>query len=82
MMGMARLNRPSIFVYGGTIMPGCHKGKDADIVTVFEAVGAEHKTRSVKKKLRRLNVRQSPDRVLAEACIPLILWHQPLKQWV
>ena len=39
-IGMARLNRPSIFVYGGTIMPGKHKGKDVDIVSVFEAVGA------------------------------------------
>ena len=38
-MAMARLNRPSVFVYGGTILPGCHGGKDADIVTVFEAVG-------------------------------------------
>ena len=28
MMGIARLNVPAIFVYGGTIMPGCHKGKD------------------------------------------------------
>lgn len=41
MMVMARLNLPSIFFYGGTIMPGEYKGKDADIVTVFEAVG-EH----------------------------------------
>jgi len=41
MMAMARLNRPSVFVYGGTILPGCvgHEKKDADIVTVFEAVG-------------------------------------------
>lgn len=39
-MAMARLNRPSIFVYGGTILPGCHKGKDVDVVSVFEAVGA------------------------------------------
>ena len=39
-MGMIRLNRPSIFVYGGTILPGCHKNKDVDIVSVFEAVGA------------------------------------------
>lgn len=38
-MAMARLNRPSVFVYGGTILPGCYQGKDADIVTVFEAVG-------------------------------------------
>ncbi|MFN0126753.1 MAG: dihydroxy-acid dehydratase [Verrucomicrobiales bacterium] len=38
-MAMARLNRPSVFVYGGTILPGCYNGRDADIVTVFEAVG-------------------------------------------
>ncbi len=38
-MAMARLNRPSVFVYGGTIKPGCHDGKDVDIVSVFEAVG-------------------------------------------
>jgi dihydroxy-acid dehydratase len=39
-MAMARLNRPSIFVYGGTILPGKHKGRNVDIVSVFEAVGA------------------------------------------
>jgi len=39
LMGMIRLNRPSIFVYGGTILPGCHNDKDVDIVSVFEAVG-------------------------------------------
>ena len=42
-MAMARMNRPSVFVYGGTILPGCAtlKGedKDLDIVSVFEAVG-------------------------------------------
>ncbi|MDB4810703.1 dihydroxy-acid dehydratase, partial [Akkermansiaceae bacterium] len=42
-MVMARMNRPSVFVYGGTILPGCAtlKGeeKDLDIVSVFEAVG-------------------------------------------
>ena len=40
LIGMARLNRPSVFVYGGTILPGNHNGKNVDIVTVFEAVGA------------------------------------------
>ncbi|HWB06690.1 MAG TPA: dihydroxy-acid dehydratase [Verrucomicrobiales bacterium] len=38
-MAMARLDRPSVFVYGGTIKPGCMDGKDMDIVSVFEAVG-------------------------------------------
>jgi len=44
-MAMARLNRPSVFVYGGTILPGCFKGQNVDIVSVFEAVGkhAAHK---------------------------------------
>ncbi len=39
MMAAARLDRPSVFVYGGTIMPGDHRGEDVDIVSVFEAVG-------------------------------------------
>lgn len=38
-MALARLNRPGIFVYGGTILPGDHGGKPVDIVSVFEAVG-------------------------------------------
>lgn len=39
MIAMARMNVPSIYVYGGTIKPGKHKGKDLNIVSVFEAVG-------------------------------------------
>ncbi|MEX2381709.1 MAG: dihydroxy-acid dehydratase [Opitutales bacterium] len=39
LMAMARLNRPSVFVYGGTILPGFHHDKPVDIVSVFEAVG-------------------------------------------
>jgi dihydroxy-acid dehydratase len=40
MMAISRLNRPAVFVYGGTILPGCHNGKKLDVVSVFEAVGA------------------------------------------
>lgn len=40
MIALARLNRPAVFVYGGTILPGRHKDRDVDIVSVFEAVGA------------------------------------------
>jgi dihydroxy-acid dehydratase len=40
MMAIARLNRPSVFVYGGTILPGCFQKRDVDIVSVFEAIGA------------------------------------------
>jgi len=40
MMAMARLNLPSVFVYGGTIMPGMLDGKELTVVDVYEAVGA------------------------------------------
>src|SRR5260370_36083790 len=42
MIAIARLNRPAVFVYGGTILPGCITGdtRKLDIVSVFEAVGA------------------------------------------
>ncbi|PWG61970.1 dihydroxy-acid dehydratase [Sediminicurvatus halobius] len=39
MIGIARLNIPAIFVYGGTIKPGRYKGQDLTIVSAFEAVG-------------------------------------------
>ena len=39
LMAMLRLNRPGVLVYGGTIAPGCHKGKKIDIVSAFEAWG-------------------------------------------
>ena len=40
MMAMARLNIPSVFVYGGTIKPGMLDGKELTVVDVYEAVGA------------------------------------------
>ncbi|MBL4743637.1 MAG: dihydroxy-acid dehydratase [Cycloclasticus sp.] len=40
MIALARLNRPAIFVYGGTILSGCHKQRKLDVISVFEAVGA------------------------------------------
>ena len=39
LMGMGRLNRPSIFVYGGTILPGLWNGKQVTVQDVYEAVG-------------------------------------------
>jgi dihydroxy-acid dehydratase len=39
MMAMCRLNVPSVFVYGGSILPGTFKGRDVTVVDVFEAVG-------------------------------------------
>jgi dihydroxy-acid dehydratase len=40
LMAAARINVPSVFVYGGSILPGHHNGQALDIVSVFEAVGA------------------------------------------
>jgi dihydroxy-acid dehydratase len=40
MIAISRLNRPAVFVYGGTILSGCHNNKKLDVVSVFEAVGA------------------------------------------
>lgn len=41
MIAIARMNRAAVFVYGGTILPGCLDGKNLDIVSVFESVGAK-----------------------------------------
>lgn len=51
LMAIAHLNRPAVFVYGGTILPGCLPGTNRllDIVSVFEAVGA-HANRKIDDK--------------------------------
>ena len=43
LMAMARMNLPSVYLYGGTILPGTYKGKDITIQDVFEAVGSHAK---------------------------------------
>jgi dihydroxy-acid dehydratase len=54
LMAMARLNRPSVFVYGGTILPGCHGDRKVDIVSVFEAVGASANGRISRRELSEI----------------------------
>jgi dihydroxy-acid dehydratase len=54
MMAIARLNVPSIFIYGGTIMPGRFQGRDVNIQDVFEAVGAYAKGNMSLEDLRAL----------------------------
>jgi dihydroxy-acid dehydratase len=51
LIALARLNRPSVFVYGGTILPGRLGDKNLDIVSVFEAVGAQAGGRITRKEL-------------------------------
>lgn len=54
LIGLARLNRPSVFVYGGTIMPGNHKGTKTDVVSVFEAVGQHAKKQINTAELKQI----------------------------
>jgi len=51
LIAIARLNRPAIFVYGGTILPGKHNEQDVDIVSIFEAVGKEAAGKISQKEL-------------------------------
>lgn len=60
MMAMARLNLPSAFVYGGTIMPGCLNGKDVTIQDVFEAVGAFESGKMSAEELKRVEDASCP----------------------
>ena len=60
LIAMARLNRPSVFVYGGTIMPGRVQGKDVDIVSVFEAVGAHARGDIGDKQLKEIEAKSIP----------------------
>ncbi|MFT4547718.1 MAG: dihydroxy-acid dehydratase [Verrucomicrobiales bacterium] len=52
LIALARLDRPSVFVYGGTILPGCFEEKDVDIVSVFEAVGKHANGNMTDKQLQ------------------------------
>ena len=60
MMALARLNRPAVFVYGGTIMPGVHKGIKIDVVSVFEAVGQHAKQEIGDKELKQIESKAIP----------------------
>ncbi|MQG47715.1 MAG: dihydroxy-acid dehydratase, partial [SAR202 cluster bacterium] len=60
MMAMARLNIPSIFIYGGSILPGSWKGEDIQIQTVFEAVGKLQSNEIDDEELRQIEIRACP----------------------
>ena len=59
-MALARLNRPGIFVYGGTILPGIHKDKNLEIVSVFEAVGAHASGKIPREELTEIEKKAIP----------------------
>ncbi len=65
MMSMLRLNVPSVFIYGGSILPGKYKGKDVTVVDVFEAVGKHSSGKMTSEELRELELVACPS---AGAC--------------
>lgn len=60
LIAMSRLNRPSVFVYGGTIMPGNYNGQDIDVVSVFEAVGAHANNDISDRQLKQIESNAIP----------------------
>ena len=65
MMAMCRLNVPSVFMYGGSILPGKYKGKDVTVVDVFEAVGKYSSGNATEEELHELECVACPS---AGAC--------------
>ena len=65
MMAMVRLNVPSVFIYGGSILPGKYKDKDVTVVDVFEAVGKHSAGKIDEKELTELELVACPS---AGAC--------------
>ena len=65
MMAMVRLNVPSVFIYGGSILPGRFNGKDVTVVDVFEGVGKYSSGQMTANALRKLELKACPS---AGAC--------------
>ncbi len=65
MMSMVRLNIPSVFIYGGSILPGRFNGKDVTVVDVFEGVGKYTSKKITAHALRKLELKACPS---AGAC--------------
>ena len=65
MMAMVRLNVPSVFIYGGSILPGRFNGKDVTVVDVFEGVGKYSSGKMTAHALRKLELEACPS---AGAC--------------
>jgi dihydroxy-acid dehydratase len=74
LMAMARLNLPSVYLYGGTILPGTYRGRDITIQDVFEAVGAHAKGTMTDDELLGSSEQRVPRRARAPACTPRTRW--------
>ena len=65
MMAMVRLNVPSVFIYGGSILPGRFNGKDVTVLDVFEGVGKYSSGKMTAHALKKLELKACPS---AGAC--------------
>jgi dihydroxy-acid dehydratase len=59
-MALVRLDIPCVLLYGGTIMPGRHRGQDVDILSVYEAIGATIAGRMAPEELKELEDHACP----------------------
>ena len=75
-MGLARLNRPGLFIYGGTIKPG--EGH-TDMISVFEAVGQYAKGEINAIQVKHIEEVSLPARAPVAACIRPTRWPLQLK---
>jgi dihydroxy-acid dehydratase len=80
-MAMARLNRPSLLVYGGTIASGEYSGRKLNIVSAFEAYGERLAGKMSDEEMREVIRRACPGRVPAGACTRQTQWPRPLRHW-
>ncbi len=81
LMAAARLNLPSVFLYGGSILPGQRNGVALDITSVFEAVGACAAGTLTENELGEIEMAGLPDRgVAAPACSPPTPWRRSARR--
>ena len=80
-MAMLRLNVPSVFLYGGSILPGKYKGKEVTVQDVFEAVGKYDSEKITENELCELERVACPSAGSCEDTLK-ILWLVLLKQFL
>ena len=73
-VALARLDIPSVLLYGGSILPGRFQGRDVTIQDVFEAIGAHAKGEIRDEELAELEASPARAQVPARACSPPTRW--------
>ena len=80
-IAMARLNRPSIMVYGGTIHSGHYKGEKLNIVSAFEALGKRVAGTISEEDYQGVIKNACPGAGACGVCTQQTQWHRQLKPW-